>query len=75
MADIIVGIVLVILVGAAIAYIVREKKRGVVCIGCPSAGTCASKNHPGGAGCSCSIDVKAVEEELRKAVCESHMEE
>jgi len=51
MADIIIGIVLLIVVGAAIVYIVREKKRGVKCIGCPNAGTCQKKN------CGCQSDV------------------
>lgn len=40
MADIIVGIILVILVGSAVAYIVRAKKSGVKCIGCPAGGNC-----------------------------------
>jgi hypothetical protein len=75
MIDYIVGAVLGILIGAAIAYIIREKKKGVACIGCPAAGTCSRKNHPDGEGCSCSIDVKAVEEELRNAVRESHTED
>lgn len=45
MADmIVVGIVLVI-VGLAIAYIVKEKKKGVKCIGCPAAGQCSGKCH------------------------------
>ena len=38
----VIGIV-VILVGCAIAYIIKEKKRGMKCIGCPMAGTCAKK--------------------------------
>ncbi len=43
MADlIVVGIVLVI-VSVAIAYIIKEKKKGVKCIGCPAAGQCAGK--------------------------------
>ena len=74
MADIIIGGILIVLVGAAIAYIVREKKRGVVCIGCPAAGTCPSKKHPGGAGCSCSLDMDAVEAEIREAVRDSRGE-
>ena len=45
MADlIVVGIVLVI-VGLAIAYIVKEKKKGVKCIGCPAPGQCSGKCH------------------------------
>lgn len=39
---IVIGILLV-LVGAAVFYIWKEKKRGTRCIGCPSAGCCAGK--------------------------------
>ena len=52
MANLIVAAVLVIVVGAAIVYIVKEKKKGTVCIGCPNAGTCASKQHEK-TGCNC----------------------
>ncbi len=75
MADLIVGAVLVILVGAAIAYIIKEKKKGTVCIGCPAAGTCASKNHPGGGGCSCSAGLEDSLDEIRQAVQNSQTEE
>ena len=54
MADFIIIAVLLIVVGAAIAYIIREKKRGVKCIGCPNAGACAQKHAAG--GCSCGHD-------------------
>ena len=37
---IIAGIILVIL-GAAVVYIVKAKKSGVKCIGCPDGGSCA----------------------------------
>ena len=37
MADIIVGIILILLIGGAVAYIVKEKKKGTKCIGCPAA--------------------------------------
>lgn len=50
MADFIVILVLVLTVGAAVRYIVKEKKKGVRCIGCPSAGVCAHKQN-GGCGC------------------------
>lgn len=36
---VIIGIV-VVLVGAAVRSLVRAKKRGVGCIGCPSSGAC-----------------------------------
>lgn len=52
MADIIILAILLGVVGAAIAYIVKEKKRGVKCIGCPSAGTCHKRN------CGCHSDTK-----------------
>lgn len=40
MADFIVILIVAVIVGAASIYIVKEKKRGTKCIGCPSAGTC-----------------------------------
>ncbi len=53
---IVVGILLIIL-GAAILYIWKEKKKGTRCIGCPSAGYCSGK----GCGntdenCKCHIE-------------------
>ena len=68
MIDIIVGGVLAVLVGAAIAYIIREKKKGVACIGCPAAGTCGAKNHPGSAGCSSCAALEESLDEIREAV-------
>ena len=41
MANLIVIIILVLVVGAAVLYIVRAKKRGEKCIGCPNAGVCS----------------------------------
>lgn len=43
MNDLIVILILAILLVGAIGYIVKEKKKGVQCIGCPLAGSC-SKN-------------------------------
>ena len=43
MANFIVAAVLVMISGAAIIYIIKEKKKGTACIGCPNAGTCAGK--------------------------------
>jgi hypothetical protein len=50
MADIIIGLIIVAMVGLAIRYIYKAKKSGVKCIGCPNAGTCGSKNT-GSCGC------------------------
>ncbi len=57
MADLIVGIILLIIVGAAIRYIVKQKKKGVKCIGCPSASVCAAKMNGNGT-CGCKSDKK-----------------
>ena len=40
MSDFIVIAIVVLIVGLALAYIIREKKRGVKCVGCPYARTC-----------------------------------
>ncbi|MBR5472949.1 MAG: FeoB-associated Cys-rich membrane protein [Clostridia bacterium] len=44
---IVLGIIVIILV-AIIIYLVRQKKKGVKCIGCPYGGKCSSCNG----GCS-----------------------
>lgn len=48
MADLIVALILIICVGAAVYYIKKEKKKGIRCIGCPSAGTCSKYRQCGG---------------------------
>ena len=53
MTDFIVGLIIVAIIAAAGLYIYKEKKRGVKCIGCPSAGTCASQGKSGGCSCNC----------------------
>lgn len=47
MGDFIVGGILLVLLGAALTYIFRAKKKGVKCIGCPAVGNCKSchKDH------------------------------
>lgn len=44
MANFIAGSIVVVCLAAAITYIVKAKKKGVKCIGCPHAGQC-SKHH------------------------------
>lgn len=54
MADLILGMVIIAIIGAAVAYIVKAKKRGVKCIGCPAAAGCSANlgGIPGCGGCS-----------------------
>ena len=43
MENFIVIAILCIIIGCAIAYIIKEKKKGVKCIGCPYAKECSGK--------------------------------
>jgi hypothetical protein len=45
--DFIVMLLIVLAVVAAMLYIRSQKKKGVTCIGCPHAGTCAKKAQGG----------------------------
>jgi hypothetical protein len=60
MIDIIIIGVLVLVIGGAVFYIVKEKKKGAKCIGCPAAGNCPSRNV-GKTTCNCKgqTDTKA----------------
>lgn len=44
--DWIVLTIILILIGCAVGYIIKSKKNGVKCIGCPSAGSCHSSKAP-----------------------------
>ena len=48
MADFLVGLVLVVILGGAVFYIVRAKKKGQKCIGCPNSGSCGKNGS-----CNC----------------------
>lgn len=41
MASFLVAVVVLVIVGVAVAYIRKEKKRGVRCVGCPDGGKCS----------------------------------
>jgi len=43
MVDWIIGLIILVIVGAAVFYIIREKKKGAKCIGCPAGKTCTGK--------------------------------
>ncbi|MBQ8293373.1 MAG: FeoB-associated Cys-rich membrane protein [Bacilli bacterium] len=44
MDDLIPIIIIVLIIGAASFYLIKAKRRGQKCIGCPYAKTCSSKN-------------------------------
>lgn len=46
MENVIVIILLLLMVGAALAYLIRAKRNGAKCIGCPSGGNCPSRKIP-----------------------------
>ena len=48
MKDIILVVVVLLILGLAVLYIVRAKKKGVKCIGCHNGSTCSGNC----AGCS-----------------------
>ena len=54
MTDFIIVSVVLLLIGAAMVYIVKEKKRGVKCIGCPNGGCSHNNEGLGGCGGNCS---------------------
>lgn len=53
MTDIIIIAIVAVIIGAAVTYIVKAKKSGAKCIGCPSAKICASASKSSTCG-SCS---------------------
>ena len=44
MENIIAVLVLAVLIGGAAAYLVRAKRSGVKCVGCPAGGNCSSRH-------------------------------
>ncbi len=51
MENIIISVIVIAIVGLVTFYIVREKKKGRKCIGCPDGATCP---HAKNGGCSCN---------------------
>ena len=46
MSNIIVTFIIILIIGGVIFYIIREKKRGTKCIGCPSGKSCDCSSPP-----------------------------
>ena len=57
MTDIIIMVVLALIVGGAITYIIKAKKSGQKCIGCPFGNNCPSEN--GKFACTCGYQTDA----------------
>ena len=55
--EIIAIALIVLIVGGAVAYIVKAKKSGKKCIGCPDSGSCPHAKS-GGCQCGCGSDNK-----------------
>ncbi len=66
MNDIIVIAVIVLIIGGAVAYIVKAKKSGKKCIGCPD-GCCCNTSGKGKSSCSgCSSRADSCDENESK---------
>ncbi|MBO5895938.1 MAG: hypothetical protein J6Q83_01440 [Clostridia bacterium] len=50
MKDLIIIVIVALIFVLALAYVIRKKKQGVKCIGCPYAKDCAQKSN----SCSCN---------------------
>ncbi len=44
MENIIIIAIILLIIGGAAAYLIRAKKRGVKCVGCPHGSECAKKS-------------------------------
>ncbi len=43
MENITIILIIILIIGSIIWYLLRQKKKGVKCIGCPYAGQCSGK--------------------------------
>lgn len=66
MDNFIIIAILVLIIGAAAFYLIRAKKRGVKCVGCPSGSECG-KNASACSGCSGCASEKI--EEITETEC------
>lgn len=59
MADFIMIAVLAVVIGAALTYIMKAKKTGVKCIGCPNGASCAYRKQATVRSANCLIEGNA----------------
>ena len=66
--DIIAIIAIVIVVGGALAYIIKAKKSGKKCIGCPDSSSCSKGKCSGScSSCSCGCSSESSDNSEEKA--------
>ena len=63
MTDLVIGVIVLVIVAAAVRYLVKAKKRGVKCVGCDSGCDCSQKSSQAAADCGCG----------RGSACESDL--
>ncbi|MBQ8174928.1 MAG: FeoB-associated Cys-rich membrane protein [Clostridia bacterium] len=56
LVDCVVIAVIALIVGGAIAYIIKAKKSGKKCIGCPDSGSCSKGCSGCDGACNCGRD-------------------
>ena len=57
MENIIIAVILLAIVGLAAGYVIKAKKSGRKCIGCPDSGCCGKKDGMSAcSGCCCDQD-------------------
>ncbi len=74
--DVILILILAVIIGGAVAYIVKAKKNGAKCIGCSAGGAChcQGKNEEA-SGCGCGCGGHGKEESSQEPCCCCHTEE
>ena len=55
--DIVILLILLVIVGSACFYIIKAKRNGEKCIGCPMSKQCSTKNHEQ-TQCNCGCSSK-----------------
>ena len=66
--DIIAIAAIVLVIGGAVAYIIKAKKSGKKCIGCPDSGACSAGKCSGSCSscsCGCSSESNDSSEEIK----------
>lgn len=67
MTDLIAAVIIVAILAAASAYIIKAKKAGVKCIGCSVEGCSSKKKASAGCGCGCGeFNIKIDPADLQK---------